>query len=238
MSEAQALVQGSLDWESVVEWSGLFWLGAEWVILWLVIQGRQYLAQGRLGDVYDVCMSALGWLVLFGVLVWVARNVGLSNRDQISGNGHHPPYARSEFSHLLLWSSFVFGWVLLEVLIVYHGCRAFRILQQRLGKTGEGPYAPPFPTATFLLLALFVGGTALVLVWPYDHQLWNIIMSESAKGADPDNFMDRFRNGVYLILRLAGIVWIAVEWFAAVYLIRGYLLLRNHLPVRKVVQYG
>lgn len=37
------------------------------------------------------------------------------------------------------------------------------------------------------------------------------------------------RNAVYLFLRLAGIVWIAVEWSAALILWRVYRLLRGSL---------
>jgi hypothetical protein len=40
------------------------------------------------------------------------------------------------------------------------------------------------------------------------------------------------RNLVYLALRLAGVVWIAVEWVAALYLIRAFALLRRHVESR------
>ena len=35
-----------------------------------------------------------------------------------------------------------------------------------------------------------------------------------------------YRNAVYLYLRLAGIVWVAVEWAAALLLWRAYRILR------------
>ena len=40
------------------------------------------------------------------------------------------------------------------------------------------------------------------------------------------------RNFVYLSLRLAGIAWVIVEWIAAIYLVRGYRLLRRHIENR------
>ncbi len=40
------------------------------------------------------------------------------------------------------------------------------------------------------------------------------------------------RNFVYLVLRVAGVVWIVVEWIAAIYLIRGFNMLRLHIASR------
>jgi len=39
-----------------------------------------------------------------------------------------------------------------------------------------------------------------------------------------------YRNAMYLYLRLAGIVWIAVEWTAAILLWRAYCLLTSLTP--------
>ena len=38
-----------------------------------------------------------------------------------------------------------------------------------------------------------------------------------------------YRNALYLYLRLAGVVWVAVEWGAAILLWRGYRLLLSAL---------
>ena len=41
-----------------------------------------------------------------------------------------------------------------------------------------------------------------------------------------------YRNAVYLWLRVAGVVWIVVEWVAAVILWRTYRLLADHVARR------
>lgn len=38
-----------------------------------------------------------------------------------------------------------------------------------------------------------------------------------------------YRNLSYLWLRIAGVVWISVEWIAAIYLIHGYRMLKRRL---------
>lgn len=37
------------------------------------------------------------------------------------------------------------------------------------------------------------------------------------------------RNFIHFYLRLAGVVWVIVEWIAAIYLIRGHALVRSAL---------
>lgn len=44
------------------------------------------------------------------------------------------------------------------------------------------------------------------------------------------------RNFVYLFLRIAGVVWVAAEWFAAIVLIRAYTILKPLLVPRKAVK--
>lgn len=53
---------------------------------------------------------------------------------------------------------------------------------------------------------------------------------EAIQQAEADEAL--IRNAVYLFLRLAGIVWIAVEWSAALILWRIYRLLRKSLRER------
>jgi len=50
---------------------------------------------------------------------------------------------------------------------------------------------------------------------------------DAIRQAEADDVLTR--NAVYLFLRLAGVVWIAVEWFAALALWRIYRLLRRSL---------
>jgi hypothetical protein len=44
---------------------------------------------------------------------------------------------------------------------------------------------------------------------------------------DARRFDEPTRRFMELVLRVAGVAWIAVEWIAAIYLIRGFHLLRR-----------
>ncbi len=47
-----------------------------------------------------------------------------------------------------------------------------------------------------------------------------------------------YRNAVYLYLRVAGVLWIAVEWMAALILWRGYRLLAESVNRTKEALHG
>ena len=51
------------------------------------------------------------------------------------------------------------------------------------------------------------------------------ILSQAVQTADEKMALEQ--NALYLLLRLAGIVWIAIEWVAAILLWRGYRLLKD-----------
>ena len=77
------------------------------------------------------------------------------------------------------------------------------------------------------LMALAVAGHAAVV----------LAQAPAAAIADADPLVSAYvdakaglqplQNAVYLYLRLAGVVWITVEWVAAVVLVRTYFLVRR-----------
>lgn len=116
-----------------------------------------------------------------------------------------------ERAHLLVWSAFVTGWVVLEGLIVYHGWRGHIRLRALLG--GLPPAGPPRALAAGVLIA-----GALVMC--------TLAMAEHFS-SELDRALEPARNAVYFYLRVAGVAWVMLEWCAVWVLWRAYALLRS-----------
>lgn len=73
--------------------------------------------------------------------------------------------------------------------------------------------------AAVILASLLMPGTLIAAEAPSGGSLLAAL-------AEAETACAQHRNAVYLYLRIAGIVWIVVEWVAAVVLWRTYRLLR------------
>lgn len=64
--------------------------------------------------------------------------------------------------------------------------------------------------------------------------LWLLPIAH-AQTADTPSDSESLQNAVYLYLRLAGVVWIVVEWIAAIVLIHAFYWLRTQARERQVL---
>ena len=230
--DVSAAVQSYLDARQrmalIVETAGLFWIAAELAILVLVVAGRRHIGTEPLPERFALNANEKR-RVLIVLVAFVAASCILLAR-------HFVPHAVDTdhaaavllgraHVHRAVWASFVTVWVLLETLIVYHGWRGYRRLRRLLPDDGTRPAIPA--------AALFLIPCAAVLAsWPSlaaaSDPVWQAI--RDANAAD-----QVYWNALYLYLRLAGVVWITVEWWAAVILIKGYRLLARAVYRRGAV---
>lgn len=215
MESAEALAR----WAEAARWrhlaiesAGVFWLAAEMVILLLVLWGREHLARTPTSTtlhltprIRDYALG-LGLLALaltalvIGRFLWAATPA-LSVADA----------CQRELHHILLWAAFVTGWVLYEILIVYHGVRGYQRLRRLLGGAPSPPTRVPAALVLFLLLPA-IASCAIAQPLAFETEL------------------TPYRNALYFYLRVAGLVWIAVEWVAVFVLFRTWRLLHAAGP--------
>ena len=222
----------------LTEAAGLFWILAEICILFAVRVGRRLLdAEGLSLESMQVRFEkarAMVWGGLF--LLFSAALFGRHLFDsplhrqlaQLVAGGDGVDLGRALNAHVSLmrahyavWASFVTLWVILEAGIVYNGWRGYRRLAQLLAPR------PPAPLRRSVLPFVLVGVAAIGSFIPFG--------LAHASGTDPDALRGMLgetqaanavcRNALYLYLRLAGVVWIAVEWLAAFVLWRSFRLI-------------
>lgn len=187
-----------------VEGAGVFWIAAEMAILFLVQWGREHMEERPLQPGLQLSRTSQWRAIGYALLVFVLSAI-VARRAVLSLRAPQDPIA-FELEHLTLWAQFVTAWVLLEIAIVYHGWRGYRTLRSLLG----APAAPvPKNAAMIAVLFLALSGAASAQLTPIEAALVP------------------YQNALYFYLRVAGVVWIAVEWVAAYLLLRSYALLRS-----------
>lgn len=211
----------------LVESAGLFWIAAELVILFLVIAGRRHIdtepapvqfaltrAEKRRALAGSIGFALVSLVVLSRY--FLAREVEAETAAAVLSSRVH--------IHIAVWASFVTVWVVLETVIVYHGWRGYRRLCRMLGGTDA---RPAVAIATCLILAC----AASLFSW---HAAGSDLDAVRQAICDANAADQVYWNALYLYLRIAGVVWIAVEWWAAVVLVKGYRMLARAVALRKV----
>lgn len=228
--------------EMLIEGAGVFWIVAELAILYAVTVGgrvlrerplpkrislsrrERWLAAGLAGLAIALTAAVYGRF-----LIWVPMPAAVEATAALDP----PDIPRAVYAavrdhvqvHVAIWCAFIAAWIVLETAIVVQGIRAFHALADLIRAQ-----PPRFSTATALVLA---AGAALLWTTPAGAQIDQAIetaMRSGYKGALNDaragyRFMEFY-------LRVAGAVWVLVEWIAAVYLIRGYIMLRRFFRER------
>ncbi len=225
----------------VIEFAGVFWLAAELVLLAAVDTARRHLNKSPLTPhlvfdkhVSEKILATLTITVFLYAYAYVHGKNWSVIREGIAANLTPDViaqmYHRAILSHLTVWAVFVTGWVLLEVLIVIEGILVFRRLKQILPKLPfefqPSSSKKPHPITSlfiFILLfsSLFIGVNT---VFAAENAMESISNPFMRACAEADIYLAPYRNAMYLYLRLAGVVWIAVEWVAAILLWRGLRL--------------
>jgi hypothetical protein len=206
----------------LVESAGLFWIGAELAILFIVLAGRRHVDSKPLPAGFSLTATeirrAIFWGIAFAILSAIVLGRYAASREidvqNLSARVH---------VHLVVWAAFVTTWVILETLIVFHGWRGYRRLRVLVqDSTRRGT------TRSAAILFLLCGG---------------LLASWHAVAVDTDTLRQAIRdankadavywNAIYLYLRLAGAVWIAVEWWAAIVLVKGFRMLERATALRR-----
>jgi hypothetical protein len=203
-----------------VELAGVFWIAAELGILFLVRWGRAHLATDphaarlqftaplrRELAAYTLVAALLAGAVVYRYLAADAAGIVASVDTAF----------RFEQTHLLFWAAFVAAWVGLEGAIVYHGARGY----QRLATLLPPPPRAATPKTAVALLAIALSSlvASAATVAPMDL-------------AALDSALAPWRNSLYFFLRVAGVLWIAIEWVAALVLWRAYRRIAHAARVR------
>ena len=235
----------------LVELAGVFWIGAELVILFFVTEARRHVLRNPLpaGPVWDRASTrrAFVFVAFLGAtaVAVVVRSVLWGGLTSHAGVGTLPIEqaarvdATAMRAHLILWAGFVTLWVLLETAIVVQGALACRGLFQILPDGAGDGRGKRRGGAVATMLVLF-GAVALagLLSMP-------VMAAVAGSGAPTavgtrwaeiralsEQWLMPYRNAVLLYLRLAGVAWIVVEWVAAVLLWRAFGRLRGVVALR------
>ncbi len=226
----------------VIEFAGVFWLAAELVLLAAVDTARCHLNKSPLTPhlvldkhVFQKSMAAISLIIFMCLYVyghgmsWGGIREGMA--ANLTPDVIAQMYHRAILSHLTVWAVFVTGWVLLEVLIVIEGILVFRRLKQILPKL-PFEFQPSSSKKTHLIIPLFIFillfaslFIGINVVFADENTIESISNPFIRACAEADIFLAPYRNAMYLYLRLAGVVWISVEWVAAILLWRGLRLL-------------
>jgi hypothetical protein len=206
------------------EGAGLFWLGAEMLILAAVAIGRRRMQQG---PPFADPFRPAEWRVLLAVCalflllctVVLSRHFLLPQAADLLQAGAADEaaalYRARLLQHLALWAIFVVGWVVLEAIIVFEGWRGYRHLRRWLGQIPATTVGRGSATIGLVLLCLagvLFGRPAFA----------DPLTALQQAGAE----VQLYYNALYLLLRIAGAAWVAIEWVAAVILVRSLLLVR------------
>ena len=200
----------------LIEAAGVFWLLAEVAILFAVREARHTLSGQPARDwrprlALWMSIAAVPLLLLL-LHAWTLTRIDWLDAPITPGSAAR----RLTFHvhrHLIVWSLFIIGWVALETLIVAEGLRAYR----HFGALCRRMLTPVRTAALLgLVAALAIEGVAQSAA-PHGPVMAALLDAEAA--------LQPYRNAVYLYLRVAGVVWIAVEWVAAVALWRGQALM-------------
>jgi hypothetical protein len=220
----------------LIESAGLFWIFAEICILFGVRAGRRYIECGDFDTLH--LRKTLPWALAFFVLstgllgrhflgVPFYRQVGqlaISGGDSALREALLA-HVSAQRTHYTVWASFVTTWVVLEACIVYNGWRGYCSLRAVFA----GPQKPIRPASVCVLA--FVGAAIIGSLVPSGLAFATEPAVEGIQRmiheAQASNAL--YRNALYLYLRLAGVAWILVEWFAAVVLWRSFRLMRSVL---------
>lgn len=255
IEEALFLANRLWSRDLMVETAGLFWIAAELAILYLVLLARFHV-EHRPGQPVPRLTPKLrrrAWAWTAGFLL-LCLAVGArfylyplpdmleaALRAQASPDDIAALYARWAYGHALIWCAFITIWVILEIAIVYQGRHVYLGLRKAL--TGLHPVGglPPNDSRlaghggpSALVVLSFAAGALLVLAAGSATARTITVAPEEAAGAflQSHEAFTALRNAVGLYLRIAGLVWITVEWIAAFYLWRGYLLVRSAAHAR------
>lgn len=203
-----------------VEGAGIFWLAAELAILLFVLAARRHLeaspASSRLvftrADAQCAFGFAIGTIFLSAIVYgrhFVVPPAYLAPLPDPSALAR--ALEGQVYRHLLFWAGFVTGWVALEAVIVYHGYRAWRALMRLLQPQ---PHIPRGSSSVACIAAPIA-----VLFLQYAGP-WRSAYDEVMATTLPAY------NALYLYLRLAGLVWIALEAAAALLLVLAFRAVR------------
>ncbi len=129
----------------LIEAMGVFWLTAEIMILQMMLAGRDFLNRlreatpGQWRPPYARILIAglLSLIILLAITfgrTWIAPPVHTLFARAAPGDSALQSLFRQRYhEHMMIWSVFITGWVLLEALIVYHGWRGYWTLRQLMG---------------------------------------------------------------------------------------------------------
>jgi len=222
----------------LTETAGLFWILAEICILFAVRVGRRLLdAEGLSLESIQVRFEktrAMVWGGLF--LLFSAVLFGRHLFDsplhrqlvQVAAGGDGVDLGRALNAHVSLmrahyavWASFVTLWVILEAGIVYNGWRGYRRLAELLA--ARQPPPSQMGVLPFMLVGAAAIGSFIAFGAAHASEMGADTLRRMLGEAHAANTV--YRNALYLYLRLAGVVWIAVEWLAAFVLWRSFNLI-------------
>ena len=253
----EALSLASRLWarDLMVETAGLFWIAAELAILYLVLLARFHVEHRPNATVPFITPKfrrrAWVWTAAF-LLLCLAIGVRFylfPLRDNLeaalhaNANSHDIAalYARWAYTHALIWCVFITIWVILEAAIVYNGRHVYLALRKALA----APHSAGIPSSEHSGSARSPGSSACFILLLVAGAVLLVPLGSAAvhsMGGVPENSVEVFpqthdafaalRHAVGLYLRIAGVVWITVEWIAAFYLWRGYRLLRSAADAR------
>ncbi|HUW62391.1 MAG TPA: hypothetical protein VMZ06_15405 [Candidatus Bathyarchaeia archaeon] len=200
-----------------LESAGLFWIGAELAILFMMIAARRHIQARPLPPRLELQDNekrrARAWCFAFLVLAAIVLG-----RHVVNALAPLPQNATALLIgrvrvHLAVWSGFITAWVALELAIVYQGLRGYLALKALLRPVASKPERPAKPSVAILCLAavflLHASAPAQMLL--AEARIANQV----------------YYNAMYLYLRLAGVVWILAEWVAALILWRAYALVAS-----------
>lgn len=222
-----------------VEAAGVFWILAEAAILLAVLHARKDLTKSMAYmNISRPLAKRIGvWILLLGLILCCFRILGLFmtlptyvHTDMSTGHAQlQGAYWFGLHHHYALWALFVTMWVALEILITYHGSLLAESGFSALGRPPVRDFAAlrrilllvlgisilsgATVTACFLLRSASMGSSGLLLRdYGYRNPIGLAIESQQA---------------LHLYLRMAGIVWIAVEWIAAAILWKTFRALSD-----------
>lgn len=216
MTEADAMSHAQQSFSELLlrDVGGVIWVGAELVILYLVLLAQRVTAElpraGRLELGAEERARAWRWsLAWFGLVgVTFGRHLILPPLASVLPTATDATvgaeYLLRAQVNTGVWLFYILIWVLLEPAIVWYGIRVFAKFRNQI------------VLATLLLCG--IAGSA--------HALSPAV--EAAYWAAHDQ-AEWYRRLQQASLRGAGCVWIAVEWVAAVIILRTYLILRKRL---------